>query len=90
MNAKLHALESTNTWKIALLPPGKHVVDCKWLFKIKYKPNGELERYKARFVARGYTQQEGLDCFETFALVAKISTIQNILALAAAHNYFLR
>lgn len=56
MKEEFHALESTNTWKLVPLPAGKHVVDCKWLFKIKYKPNGDVERHKARLVARGFTQ----------------------------------
>ena len=55
MIAELQALELNNTWFLVPLPLNKRSVGCKWVFKIKYKPDGIVERYKARLVAKGYT-----------------------------------
>jgi hypothetical protein len=59
------------------------VVSSKWLFKIKHVADGSIEKYKARFVARGFSQKEGIDYEETFAPVARYTSIRTIVALAA-------
>ncbi|KAL8157127.1 hypothetical protein AgCh_002003 [Apium graveolens] len=84
MVVELAALEANNTWKLVTLPPNKKIVGCKWLYKVKYNADGTVDRYKARLVAKGYTQTEGLNYFETFAPVAKMTTVRVVLALAAA------
>lgn len=71
MNNELEALERNGTWDLVLLPPEKQIVGCKWVYKIKYLANGKIERFKARPVAKGYTQQQGEDYHDTFAPVAK-------------------
>lgn len=80
MKAEIFTLESNNTWELVPMPPHTNVVDCKWLFKIKYKPNGDVERYKFRLVAKGFTQTCDVDYFETFAPVAKMATLRVLLA----------
>ncbi len=75
-----------NRWTLVPLPPGRKPVSCKWVFKIKQGVNGEVERYKARLVARGFTQTYGVDYNETFAPVAKFTSIRCILALAALED----
>jgi hypothetical protein len=58
------------------------VVSSKWLYKIKHAPDGSIEKHKARFVARGFSQNEGIDYEETFGLVARYTSIRTIIALA--------
>jgi hypothetical protein len=77
---------ASNTWTLVPLPAGRKPISCKWVFKIKQGVNGEVERYKARLVARGFTQTYGMDYNETFALVVKFTSICCILALAAVEN----
>ena len=65
------------------LPPGKSVVGYKWIYKIKTRSNGSTERYKARLVTKGFTQEYEIDYEETFALVAHISYVRALLAVTA-------
>ena len=68
----MNALERNQTWEIVELPKEKKTVGCKWVYALKYKTDGSLERYKSRLVAKGFTQTFGIDYQETFAPVAKI------------------
>jgi Reverse transcriptase (RNA-dependent DNA polymerase) len=64
------------------LPPGKKVVGCKWIFTVKQNSEGWVECYKARLVSKGYNQTYDIDYDETFAPVAKMSTIRTLVSLA--------
>lgn len=87
MNAELDALELNNTWEITELPPNKHAIGCKWLFKTKFLPDGSVDKYKARLVILGNKQKYRLDYAETFAPVAKLTTVRTLLAVAAMQNW---
>ena len=72
------------------LPKGRKAIDNKWVFKIKRKPDGTVDRYKARLVVRGFSQIEGVDFFETFSPVARFDTIRALLSLAVNENLVLK
>lgn len=81
------SLEDLQTWRLEYLPPNKKALGCKWVFTIKYRSDGTLERYKARLVVLGNHQEEGLDYEETFAPVAKMKTVCLFLDIAAKRNH---
>nr|XP_009792974.1 PREDICTED: uncharacterized protein LOC104239923 [Nicotiana sylvestris] len=89
MKLEIASLEENNTWSIVDLPKGKTLIGCKWVFKVKYKLSGEVKRYQARLVAKGYSQQAGLDYKETFSPVAKMVTIRSVVAVAASRHWFI-
>lgn len=82
-----NALIKTGTWDLVPRPMGVNVVNCMWLFKHKYKSNGDLERHKARLVCDGRSQEIGVDCDETFSPVVKPATIRTVLSLAMAKKW---
>jgi hypothetical protein len=63
------------------------VVSSKWIYKIKHAADGSVEKFKERFVARGFTQKKGIDYEETFAHVARYTSIRTIIALALIHGW---
>ena len=72
-----------DVWDVVPRPEGKFVITSKWIYKIKHAADGSVEKYKARFVARGFSQKEGVDYEETFALVARYAFIRAIISLAS-------
>ncbi|GJZ37953.1 ribonuclease H-like domain-containing protein [Tanacetum coccineum] len=60
MNSEIEALNRMNTWTVYDLPAGKKSIGCRWIYKIKYKSTGDIDRYKSRLVAKGFSQREGL------------------------------
>jgi hypothetical protein len=77
------SIVKNNVWEVVPRPIDKSVVGLRWIYKVKQAADGSMEKYKARFVARGFSQIEGIDYGETFSLVARYSSIRSILALSA-------
>ena len=87
MQKELQALEENDTWELTKLPPGKKAIGSKWVYKVKFKPDGTVDRYKARLVAKGYNQIAGVDYIESFSLVAKLVTIRVFIVIATAKGW---
>ena len=66
---------------------GKSIVSSKWIYKINHAADGSIEKYKERFVARGFSQKEGIDYEETFVLVARYTSIRTIMALSSMKKW---
>ena len=87
MKEELNALTKNHTWDLVTLPHGQSMVGCKWIYKIKTRSDGSIERYKAQLIAKGFTQEYRIDYEETFAPVACISSVCAFLAVAAASKW---
>ncbi|GKC75382.1 zinc finger, CCHC-type containing protein, partial [Tanacetum coccineum] len=81
INDEMDSIMCNNTWVLADPPSG-----CKWIFKRKLKVDGTIEKFKTRLVIQGFRQKSGIDYFDTYALVARISTIRLLIAMASIHN----
>ncbi|GMI89856.1 hypothetical protein HRI_002654900 [Hibiscus trionum] len=87
MDEELRARDDLHTWMIVSLPEGKQPIDCKWVYRIKYKYDGTIDRYKTRLVAKGFTQVESVDYTDTFSPVAKMNLFNVFLSLVAVNNW---
>jgi hypothetical protein len=90
MNNEVQALHRNKTWHLVPAPQGKNLIDCKWVYKVKRKSDGSIDRYKARLVAKGFKQRYGIDYEDTFGPVVKAATIRLILSIAVSKGWFLR
>ncbi|CAL1352482.1 unnamed protein product [Linum trigynum] len=88
MNAEFAALDANKTWSIVPRPPPPTpVIGSRWVYTLKFLPDGTLERYRARVVAQGYSQEYGIDFEETFAPVAKMVSVRSLLAVASIRQW---
>lgn len=79
---EINALKRNHTWDLVELPAGRKPISCKWVFKIKRNDDGSEGQYKARLVARGFTQRQGFDYSETYSPTARLDTLRTVLAVA--------
>nr|GEX58556.1 zinc finger, CCHC-type [Tanacetum cinerariifolium] len=85
INDEMDSIMGNNTWMLANLPPGCKPLGCKWIFKRKLKVDKTIEKFKAMLVIQGFKQKLGINYFDTYALVARISTIRLLIAMASIH-----
>lgn len=83
---EISALERNHTWTLVKRPENAYIIDSKWIFKLKRDHNNQVDKYKARLVARGFKQRNGLDFEETYAPVARLTTIRSLLAVINYKN----
>ena len=83
MKAESDTLDQNHTWDIVDCPSAIKPISCKWIYSVKLKSDGSLDRHKARLVALGNRQEYGINYEETFAPVAKMTTVSLLLATAA-------
>lgn len=90
MIVELNSILHNRTWDLVAVTENMNIVGCRWIFTIKYLPNGDIDRYKARIVAKGYHQQPGVDFTDTFSPVIKSTTIRLVLGLAVNNDWPVR
>ncbi|KAK4389523.1 Retrovirus-related Pol polyprotein from transposon TNT 1-94 [Sesamum angolense] len=86
INNEIESIMQNHTWELVDLPSGSKPLGCKWILKRKYKADGSIDKYKARLVAKGFKQKEGLDFFDTYVPVTRITSIRVLIAIAALYD----
>ena len=87
MNEEYRSLMENDTWDLVPLPKRRTIFRCKWVYRTKNASDGIIERHKAQLVSKGFSQVEGIDYNETFALIAKMNSTCLVLALAASQKW---
>jgi hypothetical protein len=87
MDREIATLEEVGTWITVPQPTDKNIVGSRWVYRIKHKADGSIEKYKARLVVQGFTQKFGVDYFDTFSPIAKLSSFRIILTIAACNDW---
>jgi hypothetical protein len=86
MEDELSSMSSNGVWDLVEIPDGAKRVGCKWVYKTKYDSKGKIERFKARLVAKCFTQRKGIDYTETFSPVSKKDSFQIVMVLVAHYD----
>ena len=86
MVEEMDSLDKNEAWDLVQLPAGRKSIGIKWLFKKKLNAEGKVDKYKARLVANGYSQVEGIDFGEIFSRVAKLTSIRFLLSIVVAFD----
>ena len=87
MDKEIGALSDRGTWELVTRPAGVIVVTCRWVYTVKYRVDGTIDRYKARLIARGFTKTNGVDYTETFSPVARLNSIRVLLSVAINNSW---
>jgi hypothetical protein len=90
MDLEYSTLINNKTWQLVPYPRSKNIIDYKWVYKIKRKTYGSIDRYKARLVAKGFKQRYDIDYEDTFSPVVKAATIRLVLSIVVSRGWSLR
>ncbi|KAL0404373.1 UNVERIFIED_CONTAM: Retrovirus-related Pol polyprotein from transposon RE1 [Sesamum radiatum] len=86
MKHELTASDKNHTWKLTTLHESKRAISLKWVYKVKLRSDGTVKQYKARLIAKGYNQIEGVDFCDSFSPVAKTVTVRIMFTFASAYS----
>ena len=86
MQSEMNSLDKNNVWDLVELPKDRKPIGCKWVFKLKFDSDGQIEKYKARLVAQGFSQQFGVDYDEIFSPVVRHESVRLIIALSVLNG----
>ena len=86
VNDEMDSIMSNQTWVLVDLPKGSKPISCKWVFKKKYNTDESVQTFKARLVAKGFKQKQSIDYFDTYAPVARLTSIRVLMAIASIHH----
>ena len=84
---EMQALDDNGTWDLVPLPTGKKAIDCRWVFVVKFNPDGSVIGLKTRLVVKGYAQTYGVDYFDTFSPIAKLTFVRMFISLTASYDW---
>jgi integrase len=87
MKEEIEKLQKRDTWKVVPRPKNANIVGSKWVYRLKKDANGNVTSHRARLVAQGFTQIHGIDFDDTFAPIARMTSIRTVLALAARYDW---
>ena len=87
MDEKIECIEKNQTWELVGVPKDKNVISVKWIYKTKQDVDGNVQKHKEILLARGLTQQSGIDLNETLLHVAQKDTVRTILAIATQNKW---
>ena len=86
MQSEMDSLHKNQMWTLVTFPKGKHELPCKWVYKMKITLGDEKPKSKVRLVAKGFKQQQGIDCKEIFSPIVKMTSLRCVLVLAAKED----
>ena len=90
MDEEYTALLQNKTWYLVSPHSSQNLIDCKWVYRIKHRADGSIDRYKARLVAKGFKQRYGIDYEDTFSLIVKAATIRLFLSISVSRGWSIR
>ncbi|XP_039130844.1 uncharacterized mitochondrial protein AtMg00820-like [Dioscorea cayenensis subsp. rotundata] len=87
MQKEFDALEANKIWELVTLPKGNKSISRKWVYKLKYKADGSIEKHKDRLIVKGLTQKNGVDYSKIFSPITKMTTVRSLIAMVIKRGW---